>query len=196
MRHWLVLLCLTAVASAAWAAAPASDIAVDVRKEGETIFVDVDCPVRAPVPIIWDVLTDYDHMSSFISTLDYSGIEGHRDDVLIVRQKGKAKLGLLSVTFDNVREVQIVPLVEIRSHHISGDLESSTFTTRVVDIDGTPHIRNIGRYVPKAWVPPLVGPALIAGQTRKQFEDIRSEILRRTVRQAASLPSPRESPSP
>jgi len=196
MRHWLEVMCLAAVACAAWAAAPASDIAVDVRKNGETIFVDVDCPVRAPLPIIWDVLTDYDHMSSFISTLDYSGIEGRRDDVLIVRQKGKAKLGLLSVTFDNVREVQIVPLVEIRSHHISGDLESSTFTTRVVDIDGIPHIRNIGRYVPKAWVPPLVGPALIAGETRKQFDDIRSEILRRTVRQAASLPSPRENPSP
>jgi len=196
MRHWLAVMCLAAVACAAWAAAPASDIAVDVRKNGETIFVDVDCPVRAPLPIIWDVLTDYDHMSSFISTLDYSGIEGRRDDVLIVRQKGKAKLGLLSVTFDNVREVQIVPLVEIRSHHISGDLESSTFTTRVVDIDGIPHIRNIGRYVPKAWVPPLVGPALIAGETRKQFDDIRSEILRRTVRQAASLPSPRENPSP
>jgi len=196
MRHWLALLCLTAAASAAWAAAPASDIAVDVRKQGSTIFVDVDCPVHAPVPIIWEVLTDDDHMSSFISTLDYSGVEGHRDHILIVRQKGTAKVGLLSVAFENVREVEIVPAVEIRSHHISGDLESSTFTTKVVDIDGTPHIRNIGRYVPKAWVPPLVGPALIAGETRKQFEDIRSEILRRTVRQAASLPAARESPSP
>ncbi len=102
--------------------------------------------------------------------------------MLTVRQKGKATLGLFSFTFDNVREVEIVPLVEIRSHHISGDLESSTFTTRVIDVDGTPHIINIGRYVPKAWVPPLVGPALIGGETRKQFADIRAEILRRSAR--------------
>ena len=187
MRRWLALLCLSAVASAAWPAAPAPDIVVTVRKQGTTIFVDVDCPVRAPVPVIWEVLTDYGNMSGFISTLQYSGIEGRRDNVLIVRQKGKATIGLLSVSFDNTREVEIVPSVEIRSHHISGDLESSTFTTRVVDVDGTPHILNNGRYVPKAWVPPMIGPALIESQTRKQFEDIRNEILRRTARPAASI---------
>ena len=153
-----------------------------MRKDKETIFVDVDCPVRAPVAVIWEVLTDYDHMSGFISTLELQRRRGRRDNILTVRQKGNATLGLLSFTFENVREVEIVPLVEIRSHHISGDLESSTFTTRVIDVDGTPHIINIGRYIPKTWVPPLVGPALIGGETRKQFADIRAEILRRSAR--------------
>ena len=189
MARWFLVLLFSAVASIAQAAVPDADIVVAVRKDKETIFVDVDCPVRAPLPVIWEVLTDYDHMSGFISTLEYSGIEGRRDSILMVRQKGKATLGLLSFAFDNVREVEIVPLVEIRSHHISGDLESSTFTTRVIEVDGTPHIINIGRYVPKAWVPPLVGPALIGGETRKQFADIRTEILRRSARRAASLPS-------
>ena len=190
MARWVLLLLFSAGASAAAAAAaaaPDADIAVVVRKDKETIFVDVDCPVRAPLPVIWEVLTDYDHMSGFISGLEYSAIEGRRDNLLIVRQKGTGKLGLFSFTFENVREVEIVPAVEIRSHHISGDLESSTFTTRVIDVDGTPHIINIGRYVPRQWVPPLVGPALIGGETRKQFADIRAEILRRSSRQAASL---------
>lgn len=187
MARWVLLLLFSAGASAAAAAAPDADIAVSVRKDKETVFVDVDCPVKAPLPVIWDVLTDYDHMSGFISSLQYSGIEGHHDNILTVRQKGTGKLGLFSFTFENVREVEIVPSVEIRSHHISGDLESSTFTTRVIDVDGTPHIINIGRYVPRQWVPPLIGPALIGAETRKQFADIRAEILRRSSRHAASL---------
>ena len=73
MRRWLVLLYLTVAASTAGAAAPASDIAVVVRKEGTTIFVDVDCPVDAPWPVVWDVLTDYDHMAEFISNVSVSG---------------------------------------------------------------------------------------------------------------------------
>ena len=189
MHRWLLLLLLTAVTSIAHGAAPDADIVVAVRKDAETIFVDVDCPVRAPLSLIWEVLTDYDHMSGFIASLDYSSVEGRKDNLLIVRQKGKGKLGLFTFSFDNVREVEILPSVEIRSHHISGDLESSTFTTRVIDVDGTPHIINIGRYVPKAWVPPLFGPALIGGETRKQFADIRTEILRRSARQAASATS-------
>ena len=189
MARWLLLLLFGAAASVAQAAPPDADIAVLVRKDKETIFVDVDCPVRAPLPVIWEVLTDYDHMSGFISSLDYSSVEGRRDSLLMVRQKGKATLGLLAFTFDNMREVEIVPLVEIRSRHVSGDLESSTFTTRVIDVDGTPHVINIGRYVPKAWVPPLVGPALIGNETRKQFADIRAEILRRSARPAATVTS-------
>src|SRR5258708_25625814 len=179
MARWLALVFLFAGASTAWPAAPGSDIVVAVRKEGSEILVDVDCPVRAPLPVLWDVLTDYDHMSSLISTLEYSGVEGHHDNLLVVRQKGKAGVGPFMFNFDNVREVEIVEGVEIRSHHIGGDLESSAFTTRVIDVGGTPHIVNIGRYVPRQWVPPLVGPAVIAGETRKQFEDIRNEILRR-----------------
>jgi len=31
------------------------------------------------------------------------------------------------------------------------------------------------------WVPPLIGPAVIEAETRKQFEEIRAEILRRSA---------------
>jgi hypothetical protein len=38
------------------------------------------------------------------------------------------------------------------------------------------------------WVPPLIGPALIEAETRKQFAEIRTEIVRRAARIAAGLP--------
>ena len=190
VNRWLALIACAACAPAVWPASPEPEIIVHVAKDGPVVLIDVDCPVRAPLPVIWEVLTDYDHMAAFISNLQQSSVETRVGNVLTVRQRGKASLGPFSVEFDGVREVEIVPLVEIRSHHLSGDLKESAFTTRVVDVEGTFHIINIGRYTPNRWVPPLIGPSLIAGETRKQFDEIRQEILRRSARLPVS-PAPR-----
>jgi hypothetical protein len=160
------------------------DIQVHVKKDGAEIVVDVDVPVNASLAVTWEVLTDYDHMTEFITNLQSSNVQAKDGQTLQVYQKGKAARGLLSITFENVREVQLVPFQEIRSRLISGDLKASQFTTRVVD-DGTLiHIINSGRYTPKIWVPPIIGPALIEAETRKQFGEIRAEILRRSVLRA------------
>ena len=185
--QWLLACCVATVAVSASAAAADEDILVHARKDGAEVVVEVDCPVRAPVLAVWDVLTDYDNMSRFISNLPYSGIEGRVDNVLKVRQFGKASRGPLTITFDNVREVELRPFTEVRSRLISGDLKASAFTTRLVDVDGLVHIVNSGRYTPKIWVPPVIGPALIEEETRKQFGEIRTEILRRSERRAAEL---------
>ena len=51
-RHWLALLCLSAMIVPAFSAAPDEDIVVQVRKDGPEIVVDVDCPVRAPFLVV------------------------------------------------------------------------------------------------------------------------------------------------
>ena len=184
---WLVACCVATAAVSASAAALDEDIIVHAKKDGAEVVVEVDCPVRAPVLAVWDVLTDYDNMTRFISNLQYSGIQGRVDNVLKVRQYGKASRGPLTITFDNVREVELRPFTEVRSRLISGDLKASAFTTRLVDVDGLVHIINSGRYTPKIWVPPVIGPSLIEAETRKQFGEIRTEILRRSERRAAEL---------
>jgi hypothetical protein len=166
-----------------------SDIEVHVTKDGPTITADVDCPVQAPVAAVWEVLVDYDHMAQFISNLEASVVRKREGDRLVVYQKGKAQRGPLTFAFENVREINLVPYREIRSRLISGNLKTSQFTTRIIDEAGVLHIINSGRYTPKMWVPPLIGTALIEAETRKQFGEIRAEILRRSNSQpAAPLP--------
>jgi hypothetical protein len=166
-----------------------SDIAVHVTKIGSAISVQVDCPVAAPAAVVWEVLIDYDHMAEFISNLETSIVRERNDNRLNVFQKGKAQRGPLTLTFETVREVQLVPYREIRSRLISGDLKASEFTTRIVDDGGGLHIINSGRYTPKIWIPPLIGPAVLEAETRKQFGEIRAEILRRSKLQTGSPPS-------
>ena len=182
-----MLAALAALPAPGWAAPPDdSDIVVHVTKDGPTISADVDCPVKAPFAVVWDVLVDYDHMARFISNLETSIVRERDGDRLIVYQKGKARRGPLTFAFENEREITLVPYREIRSRLISGDLKASEFTTRIVDEGGGLHIVNSGRYAPKIWVPPLIGPAIIEAETRKQFGEIRAEILRRSNPQAAA----------
>jgi hypothetical protein len=162
--------------------APNEDIVVQVRKEGAGVAIDVDCPVAAPLHIVWEVLTDYPQMPNFISNIQYSAVEETAGNVLRVRQKGKASRGPLTLSYDMTREVELVPQREIRSRLISGDLKSSDFVTRIEQkADGIVHIINNGHYVPKVWVPPVLGPAMIEAETQKQFGEFRAEILRRSA---------------
>jgi hypothetical protein len=171
------------------------DIAVHVKKEGPEVVVDVDLPVNASVAVAWEVLTDYDHMSEFLSNVQSSSVQARDGRMLQVYQKGKASRGLLSISFENLRAVELVPYQEIRSRLISGDMKASAFTTRIVD-DGTViHVINSGRYTPKMWVPPIIGPTLIADETRKHFGELRTEILRRSALRAKA-PSATLPPSP
>src|SRR2546430_14854408 len=190
----IAVLTLALLPIAGLQAASDQDIEVRVKKNGPEVGVDVDLPVNASVVIAWEVLTDYDHMAEFLSDVQHSSVQARDGHTLQVYQKGKAERGLLSITFENLREVELVPYQEIRSRLISGDLKASAFPTRVVD-DGTLiHVIHSGRYTPKIWVPPVIGPALIEAETRKHFGELRNEILRRnTLRAKAPSASLRSS---
>ena len=175
----IVLLLLPLVASAA---ADDSDIAVVVAKTGEGIYVKVDCPVKAPRAVVWDVLTDYDHMASFLPNVTQSVIRMRMGNRLRVYQKGRASRGPLSIAYENVREVELVPTTEVRSRIIEGDNMPAEFVTRIEERDGELHILHSGNYTPNMWVPPGIGPALIESETRRQYANIRNEVLRRAAR--------------
>ena len=177
----LVAVLLSLLPFSAWSLNPNQDIVVQVRKEGPHIAVDVICPVDAPASVVWEVLTDYEHMAQFISNIAFSDVEDTAGNVLRVRQKGKATRGPLTVSFDILREIELVPQSEIRSRLISGDFKTSDFTTRIVSSETGVHIVNNGRYIPNMWVPPYIGPAVIEAETQKQYGEIRAEILRRSA---------------
>ena len=168
----------------------ASDIVVHVKKNGATIIVDVEMMVHASPLATWDVLTDYDHMAQFVANVQSSKITDRKGNTLVVAQKSGTAFGLLKFSFDNVREVELVPHSEIRSNLISGDMKASAFTTRIVsDGGGVTRVVNHGEFVPTMWVPPVIGTAFLESETRRQFHELRNEIMRRTTATKASIPA-------
>jgi len=185
--RWLAtsLLALLALRPLCAAAGSDADILVEVTKDGSTVHVTVDCPVDAPRPVVWGVLTDYDHMTAFIGNLQESVVRMRMGNRLQVYQRGKAARGILSFSFQNTRDVELQPQTEIRSRVIAGDAMPAAFTTRIEERAGMLHVVQTGTYTPSIWVPPVVGPSLIAAETRKQFGEIRDEIAHRAKLTAA-----------
>ena len=168
----------------------ASDIVVHVKKDGATIIVDVEMMVHASSLATWDVLTDYDHMAQFVANVQSSKITDRKGNMLVVAQKSGTAFGLLKFSFDNIREVELVPHSEIRSNLISGDMKASAFTTRIVsDGGGVTRVVNHGEFVPTMWVPPVIGTAFLESETRRQFHELRNEIMRRTTSTKAAIPA-------
>jgi len=168
------------LSAAAHPAPPDSgDIAVAIRRDGDAIDVDVQLRVEATPQQVWDVLTDYGHMADFVSNVAMSRIVRREDDRLDVAQTSRLTFGPFAFTFDNAREIELVPLREIRSKVVSGDMKGSAFTTRLFGEGGETRITNHGRFLPDRWIPPLIGTAVLEAETRKQFAEFREEMLRR-----------------
>jgi hypothetical protein len=175
-------------AACASAQAAYDDIVAKVRQDGSRVIVDVSLRIAATALETWDVATDYDHMAAYVSNLQVSRIIERDGNVLTITQKGKATRGPFSFTFENVRRIVLTPYREIRSQLVSGDLQSSEFTTEIVDHGDWSEIVNHGEFVPKVWVPPVFGPAIIAAETRKQFGELRDEVIRRKLVAARIAP--------
>ena len=156
---------------------PAIDVAV--RMQGGEVFVDVSFHVRATPQQAWEVMTDYDHATDFISKLEKSVILKRTDDTLLVSQKGRMGYGPFSVVLETVTEIHLTPYVEMRSHLISGNMKKGEATTRfIADADGTRIVYHL-ESIPDFWMPPLVGRVMVELEARGRFRQLIAEILRR-----------------
>jgi len=179
-HSFLFAITLVMLSAAARAVPPDSrDIAVAIHRDGDAIEVDVDLLVKATPEEVWSVLTDYDHMEKFVSNVAMSRIVRRAAEKLEVAQTSRLELAFLELKFNNVREVELVPLQEIRSKVVQGDMKASSFTTHLVAKGNATRITNHGRFITDRWIPPLIGDAVLEAQTRKQFAEFRAEILRR-----------------
>ena len=192
MRHWLMAIIFASHAILVHSAGEGQDISVKVVRDGDTLQVDSELRVRANPRDVWDVLTDYDNMPRYVSTLQASSIEKRSGNQLQVTQRGTVHFALLSFPFTTVRQIDLVPYTEIRTTVIDGSMKSSQFVTTIIATPEETRIVQHGTVVPDIWIPPGIGPAIIAERTRVQWQEFRTEILRRAA--TSTQPTPSTSP--
>ncbi len=158
------------------------DILVVVKVSGDVVTVDVNLHVAASPEEVWDVLTDFDQMAQIVTNLQASRIVSRSANIAIVAQEGRASFGLLSFSFDTLREVELKPFAEIRARLIGGSMHKMEGTTRLIAEAVGTRIVSHGEFIPNVWVPPVVRPTFIEAETRKQFGEMREEIIRRKRR--------------
>jgi carbon monoxide dehydrogenase subunit G len=182
----LCLLALCCVMLPAWADGAADDnTKVTVQKDGDTVIIDLSTTVQATPQEAWDVFTDFDHMTQFLPNLETSRVLEKNGDQWKVEQKGQAKHGVFSLSFESTKQFKLKPYESIQSHLISGTLKKhDSLTTLSPDGNGT-RITYHAESISGVWVPPGLGTSVVQDEVRKQFQDMIGEILRRKAARTA-----------
>jgi ribosome-associated toxin RatA of RatAB toxin-antitoxin module len=172
---------LALVGAAAIPAAP-ERIAVRVEKSGQRITIDVVALADAPVAQAWSVFTDYEAMPTFLKNVTTSRVLKREGNSLTVEQAGAVRVAFMRFAFHAVRNVELAPMREIRSGQLSGDFkEYASLTSFSLGEHGGARIHHHGSYVPKSWIPPVIGKAMIESETRRQYEQFLTEVERRAA---------------
>lgn len=156
-----------------------SAVSVTVVRAGESFIIDalIDAPVRPA--IAWEVLTDFDHMAGFLGNLTSSRITGRQGNELLVRQKGVARYGLLSFTFESEREIRLEPQARILSRNLSGTVRSMESEARLQATANGTQIRYHAEMALDSTLARLFGKAFVQHETEEQFTLMVTEMKRR-----------------
>jgi len=166
----------------------AEDIEVKVQIAGENVTVDLNMTVAATRQETWAVLTDFAHMPDFVSNVKESKVLSTEGDTLRIFQRGSATYGPVSFKFETTRELKLDPFDTIHSRLVSGTMRKMDGTTRLVEEGTKTRIIYHAESIPGTWVPPMIGKAFIAHETREQFREMRNEIIRRKQSTKPSVP--------
>ena len=154
-------------------------VAVTVLHEGDTLTVDALMHVPVAPQEVWAVLADFEHFADFVPNMQVSRIVSKPGEPLRIEQKGKSRYGLLSFSYESLREVELLPYETIKSRAIKGNMKKMETLTRLsAEGDGT-RISYHNEVVPEFWLPPLIGPEFIRHEVAEQFRAFIREMLRR-----------------
>lgn len=182
-RHLLVL-CLLALGALFGAAAShaADHLDVDAKVTDSGVAVSASARIRAPLFVIWQTLTDYDHLAEFIPGMKKSRVIGRYGSAAIVEQAGTAGNRVLSYPIDVVVESEEDPPSTISVRILSGNmraLEGAYHLDKVAGEDDEFILSWNGIIRPEIELPGFVEEWALRQNVRDQFRGMVDEIERR-----------------
>jgi carbon monoxide dehydrogenase subunit G len=149
------------------------------QAEDGLISVVADDQVAAPMDVVWQTLTDYEHLASFIPDMQTSRVISAPGEPLHVRQEGATRFIGYNFPINVTFEIDTDPPNKVQFHSIVGNVRDMEGSYRLDMSDGVTHLHYEARFRPDFWVPALIGPSIMHGEINRQFEGLAAEILRR-----------------
>lgn len=162
------------------AAASATEMQINFARDGDIIKIDGHLMLPYPPKRVFEVLTDYDHMQEYIPDMSSSRVLNREDNKWRVEQKGKSGIGPFKFKFEVVRDVELMPVSELKSTLVSGNFKSMRTSTTLTPEDNNTRLDYSAEMEPDFWVPPLLGSAIMKRQVRRQFEAFIDELAKRS----------------
>ena len=157
-------------------------VAVTVGHKDEAFIVDATIDVQVPLATAWDVLTDFDHMTSILGNLKSSKVVSREGNTWIVRQNGVARWGLLSFSFESEREIRLEPMKRILAKSLSGTLKRMESEAKISTQDQGVRIKYRAESVPDSVLARMFGASFVRHEVEEQFMEMAREMLERHAR--------------
>lgn len=189
--RWQVLLAAAGVLALCGLAvrANAAGFTIHAEKQGSAVAIETRTVLNVPLAVIWDTLTDYDRLSSFVPGMRASRVIERRGPAIIVRQQGEAGFLFFSHAIDVVVEVREQPPHVIGVRVLSGNLKQLDGRYQIEPDAQTPGryaLRWSGLIEPESRLPPLIGVPILRANIGEQFRGLVSEIERRAAVQGGT----------
>jgi carbon monoxide dehydrogenase subunit G len=162
-------------------AAAADDVSVAVDRNGRGFAVQATATIDAPVAVVWEVLTDYDHLARFIPGLWVSSVHLRSGNRVQLEQKGEARFLVFSYPIEVVLEVFESPRSSISSRAVGGNLRRMSGRYDVKNSGSGISLRYTGELEPDFELPPIIGTLAVRSMVKEQFGAMVAEIERRAA---------------
>ena len=163
---------------AEWATAGALEVNTDWIAKSGVAQVQVDFSLPLTSGEVLNVLTDYEHMHQFVPDI-YSVKLIHADENhKLLELKGAVEFFFIEFPIEVVMDVTFLPNGVVYLQSVSGNLKVQG-VVKVSQPGSETQVTYSARLQPAFWLPPVVGPALIGSQIKRQFSGQIAEMYRR-----------------
>jgi ribosome-associated toxin RatA of RatAB toxin-antitoxin module len=177
-----VALCALLAMLPAWA----DPVRVTARRDGEAVIVEAQARLRAPLHLIWEVLTGYERYAEFVPDLQSSRVLSRDRDTALVEQRGTAGFFLYRFPLEVRLAVTELPFERVTCRAVAGTFKE---LSGVYDLSADGDFVRFGyrgRLVPAFRLPPLIGLPALRASVERQF----GALVREVERRSAELPPP------
>jgi carbon monoxide dehydrogenase subunit G len=153
------------------------DVEVDYRDGA--YFASLAFQVASSPAVAIDVLTDFDHMVGIVPNLVSSQIVSRKDNVFVIKQRGKANFGPFSFPFESLRQIELLPDGRILGRSLGGSTKHMRSELRVKAQGRGTRVDYQIEVVPDRWLPSSIGVPFMRHEMAEQFTALIHEMERR-----------------
>jgi ribosome-associated toxin RatA of RatAB toxin-antitoxin module len=166
----------------------AEQVSVEASRQGTAVAIKARATIKAPYALIWQTLTDYDHLSEFIPGMVKSHVIERRGSAAIVEETGEAGFLFFTYPIEVVVESLEEPPAFIGIRVLKGNLKQLDGGYRIEKTsykDDEFVLRWSGIIEPSISLPLFITVPLMRANISDQFRGMVKEIERREALRTA-----------
>lgn len=159
-------------------------ITVDVERAADKAYtVDAAFDVNVPASIAWEVLTDYEGIGRFVSSIRHSAIKKREPGRVLLEQHGVGRAWIVSLPMHVVLEVREHDRRVLSFHDVCGkSFGVYEGAWELSAIDGGTRVTYRLKADPNGRQPAMLAKSAIRGSVKTLLDEVRKEIVTRGAR--------------